>query len=50
MQAVNKNDVVAVKALAWDYGAKCRIHSLSLKHEFVHVYSSHEQLLAAHGL
>lgn len=40
----------AVKALAWDSGAKCRIDCLSLKHEFIHVYGSHEQLLAAHGL
>jgi transketolase len=39
-----------VKALAWDSGAKCRIECLSLKHEFVHTYGSHEQLLAAHGL
>ena len=40
----------AVKALAWESGAKCRIECLSLKHEFVHTYGSHEQLLAAHGL
>jgi transketolase len=39
-----------VKALAFESGARCRITSLSLKHEFVHVYGSHEQLLAAHGL
>ncbi len=40
----------AVKALAWESGAKCRIECLSLKHEFVHTYGSHEQLLAAHGI
>jgi transketolase len=40
----------AVKALAWESGAKCRIECLSLKHEFIHTYGSHEQLLAAHGL
>ena len=40
----------AVKALAWESSAKCRIDCLSLKHEFVHVFGSHEQLLAAHGL
>jgi len=40
----------AVKALAWESGAKCRIECLSLKHEFVHVYGKHEELLAAHGL
>jgi transketolase len=40
----------AVKALAWESGARCDIRHLCLKHEFVHVYGSHEQLLAAHGL
>jgi transketolase len=39
-----------VKALAWESGAKCRLECLSLKHEFVHTYGSHDQLLAAHGL
>ena len=39
-----------VKALAFECGARCKITALSLKHEFVHVYGSHEQLLAAHGL
>jgi transketolase len=39
-----------VKALAWESGAKCRLECLSLKHEFVHTYGSHEQLLAAHGI
>lgn len=38
-----------VKELAWDIGAKCRIEHISLKDEFIHVYGSHEQLLAAHG-
>jgi len=40
----------AVKAIAWERGAKCDLRCLSLRHEFVHVYGSHEQLLAAHGL
>ncbi len=40
----------AVKALAFESGARCRIAALSLKHEFVHTYGTHEQLLAAHGL
>lgn len=40
----------AVKAIAWDSGAKCRIECLSLKHEFIHSYGSHGDLLAAHGL
>src|SRR6185369_16403705 len=39
-----------VKALAWESGAKCRIETVSLKHEFVHVYGSHEQVLLAHGV
>ncbi len=40
----------AVKAIAWESGARCKLDCLSLKHEFVHVYGSHEQLLAAHGV
>jgi transketolase len=39
-----------VKGIAWESGAKCKLECLSLKHEFVHTYGSHEQLLAAHGL
>jgi transketolase len=39
-----------VKAIAWESGARCAIEALSLKHEFVHTYGSHEQLLKAHGL
>jgi transketolase len=40
----------AVKAIAWESGARCKLECLSLKHEFIHVYGSHEQLLEAHGL
>jgi transketolase len=40
----------AVKVLAWESGSRCRIKHLSLKHEFIHVYGKHEELLAAHGL
>jgi len=40
----------AVKALAWESRARCKVVGLSLKHEFVHVYGSHEQLLDAHGI
>jgi transketolase len=40
----------AVKAIAWDSGVSCDIRCLSLKHEFVHCYGSHNDLLAAHGL
>jgi transketolase len=40
----------AVKAIAWESGARCTMKCLSLKHEFIHVYGSHDELLAAHGL
>lgn len=39
-----------VKALAWDARANCRLDAFSLKDEFIHVYGSHGDLLAAHGL
>jgi len=39
-----------VKALAYERGARCRIHCFSLRDEFVHVYGSHDDVLAAHGL
>ena len=40
----------AVKALAWDSGARCEIESMSLKDEFIHLYGKHEEILKAHGL
>ena len=40
----------SVKAIAWESGARCKLRCLSLKHEFIHVYGSHDELLAAHGL
>jgi transketolase len=40
----------AVKAIAWDSGARCRLETISLRHEFVHVYGSHGDLLRAHGI
>jgi transketolase len=40
----------AVKGIAWDSGSPCSIRCLSLKHEFIHCYGSHGDLLAAHGL
>jgi transketolase len=40
----------AVKVIAWESGAKCRVKHLSLKHEFIHVYGSHADLLQAHGI
>jgi transketolase len=39
-----------VKALAWESGARCSIEHICLKHEFVHTYGKHEELLAAHGI
>jgi transketolase len=39
-----------VKALAWESGARCKLSTLSLQHEFIHMYGNHAQLLAAHGL
>ena len=40
----------AVKSIAWESGASCSIECLSLRHEFIHAYGSHSDLLAAHGL
>jgi transketolase len=40
----------AVKAIAWESDARCRLECLSLKHAFVHVYGKHEELLEAHGV
>jgi transketolase len=39
-----------VKALAYEGGANCRVKCFSLRDEFIHVYGSHEDVLAAHGL
>lgn len=39
-----------VKAIAWDTGAKCRLDTFALDDEFHHVYGSHGDVLAAHGL
>ena len=40
----------AVKAIAFDIGAKCEIVTLSLRDEFLHVYGSHAEVLKAHGI
>lgn len=40
----------AVRALAQEIGARTKIETLSLKDRFIHVYGSHADLLAAHGL
>lgn len=39
-----------VKELAWDIRAGCELKLFSLKDEFIHVYGSHGDVLAAHGL
>lgn len=39
-----------VKALAFESGARCRLHAFSLQDEFIHFYGSHDDLLKAHGL
>jgi transketolase len=39
-----------VKAIAWDIKANCRLDTFSLDDAFHHVYGSHGDILAAHGL
>lgn len=39
-----------VKAIAWDSKARCRLDTFALEDAFHHVYGSHGELLAAHGL
>ena len=39
-----------VKEIAWDIGASCRLQTFSLQDAFRHVYGTHGELLAAHGL
>jgi transketolase len=39
-----------VKALAWEAAARCRLDTFALEDAFHHVYGSHGDLLAAHGL
>jgi transketolase len=39
-----------VKAIAWDSKATCRLETFALDDAFHHVYGSHDDLLAAHGL
>ncbi|MEM7406138.1 MAG: transketolase C-terminal domain-containing protein [Pseudomonadota bacterium] len=40
----------AVKQTAWDTQCKARIDTFCLRDEFLHVYGSHQDILAAHGL
>jgi len=39
-----------VKQIAWDIGAKCKLHTFTLKDEFIHCYGTHEDMLERHGL
>ncbi|CAA7612151.1 transketolase family protein [Magnetospirillum sp. UT-4] len=39
-----------VKAIAWEEGANCRLRTFSLQDRFLHMYGSHDEVLAAHGL
>lgn len=39
-----------VKEIAWDVRAACNLHVLSLQDAFIHIYGSHADVLAAHGL
>ena len=39
-----------VKQIAWDTQAKSRLHTFTLKDEFIHNYGSSDDLLAAHGI
>ena len=38
------------KAIAFDSGAKCKLHTCSLQDEFIHFYGNHGDLLKQHGL
>ncbi len=39
-----------VKEIAWDIGARAKIHAFTLKDAFIHCYGSHDDILDAHGL
>jgi len=39
-----------VKAIAFDVHAPTRIHSFTLRDEFIHCYGTHDDILDAHGL
>jgi transketolase len=39
-----------VKTIAWDIKADCDVKTYSLKDEFIHIYGTHDELLAAHGI
>jgi transketolase len=39
-----------VKQIAWDEKATCTLRTYTLQDEFIHLYGSHDELLAAHGI
>lgn len=39
-----------VKQIAWDLKASCRLHTFSLRDEFLHTYGSQDDIRRAHGL
>ena len=39
-----------VKQIAWDYQAKCKLRTFSLKDEFIHEFGSQRDMWKAHGL
>jgi transketolase len=39
-----------VKQIAWDSGARCKLHTFSLQDNFIHVFGSQKELWEAHGL
>lgn len=39
-----------VKELAWDTRATCRLETVTLQDRFIHMFGSHPELLAAHGI
>jgi transketolase len=39
-----------MKVLAYERGSRCDLRTFSLRDEFIHVFGSHEDVLAAHGL
>ncbi len=39
-----------VKQIAWDVKAQCELDTFALQDRFIHLYGSHDDILAAHGL
>ena len=40
----------AIKQIAWDSRAQCKLFTFSLKDEFIHQFGSQRDLWVAHGL